>query len=355
MCAMGPNIIGYNHPKITEAAINQLKQCTVLSCASPLMIDLAEQLVDIVSIADWALFCKNGADVTALAALVARKATGRQKLILINGGYHGSAPWMQPPGMPGVLDDDHRHIIFVDWNDLKALKQAVSDYPGNIAGFMSSPYYMPTYKDNELPADGYWQSVEQICRKEGIVLIVDDVRCGFRLDLAGSNEYFGFKPDLICFSKAIANGYPLSALVGTDALKEDISSVMAMGTFWYEASAIAASLATLTELKKVNSATTVLEKGKNLVDGMKAIAVNHGYQLKITGAPSMPFVRVEGDDEHLSLSSEWCGECTKRGTFFVPFHNWFLSTAHTEEDISRTLEIMDDAFKAIKNKQKKAR
>ena len=126
-------------------------------------------------------------------------------------------------------------------------------------------------------------------------MIVDDVRCGFRLDLGGSNEYFGFKPDMMCFSKAMANGYPISALVGSDALREAISGITAIGTFWFEAGAIAAATATLRELRAADAARLTIEKGEQFAKVMHEAAAANGYELSITGVPSLPSVRIVGD------------------------------------------------------------
>jgi len=165
----------------------------------------------------------------------------------------------------------------------------------------------------------------------------------------GSNEYFGFKPDLICLSKAIANGFSISALVGTDALKSIVHSVFYTGTYWYDAISMSAALATLKELKRIDAPALILEKGKKLFVGMMGIAKDHGFSLKITGSPSMPYVRIDGED-WLTLTQHWCGECTKRGAYFVSHHNWFVTAAHTDDDIKETLAIVDDAFTALKKK-----
>jgi glutamate-1-semialdehyde 2,1-aminomutase len=352
MCAFGPMMLGYSHPKVTEAAIAQMRKSTVLSNATPNVVELAEALTDLVTIADWAFFCKNGADVTELATTVARAATGRKKIVLINGGYHGTAPWMLDPETPGVLSDDVANVIYIDWNDIEGFEKVVADNDGEIAGFMAAPYFQPLWASDELPAEGYWKAIEGICRKEGIALIVDDVRCGFRLDLRGSNEYFGFKPDLICLSKAIANGHPLSALVGTDAMKDAAGSLVAVGTFWYEATAFAASLVTLAELQAIDAARTVIATGEKWTQLMAAAAASNGYELEVTGVPSMASFRIVGDDaERMPLTAEWGAECTRRGAFMAPFHNGFVSTAHTEEDLNLTGEIAAEAFAAIRKRQ----
>lgn len=347
VCAYGPVILGYNDETVTEAAVAQLRQFTVMSAVPANMVDLAELLVDTVTAADWAFFCKNGADVTALAVLVARAATGRKKVVLVDGGYHGSAPWMQPANSAGVLEDDVRNVIYIPWNDVQAFQRVVDENPRDIAAFMAAPYYQPLFGDDVLPEDGYWPSIQAICNKEGIVLVTDDVRCGFRLDLRGSNEYFGYKPDLICFSKAIANGYPLSALVGKESMKEAIASVRAVGTFWYEATAFAAAVATLTKLRETDAAATVLEKGARVTSALRRAAREQGFELALTGAPSMFTVRIEGDDSRLTLTSEWSAECVKRGAYILTHHNNFVTLAHSDEDIARTAEIAGEAFAAL--------
>ncbi|HNX24864.1 MAG TPA: aminotransferase class III-fold pyridoxal phosphate-dependent enzyme, partial [Spirochaetota bacterium] len=214
MCAYGPMVTGYGNRKVDEAAAKQAKLGNCVTGAPPVMVELAEYMTDIIPCADWVFFAKNGGDVTNYAVMVSRAATGRNKILMISGGYHGVSPWMQGDGHHGVMDDDKKNVIAVKWNDVAEFEKAVSENRGEIACFISSPYHHPAFGDNEFPAEGYWNKIESICRKEGIVIITDDIRAGFRLDMRGSNEYFGYKSDLICFCKAIANGYPISALAG---------------------------------------------------------------------------------------------------------------------------------------------
>ncbi|OQX63077.1 MAG: glutamate-1-semialdehyde 2,1-aminomutase [Desulfococcus sp. 4484_241] len=348
MCAYGPMVLGYNNEVVDRAALDQLSLGNCMTCASPVMVELAEKLVETVSVADWAFFAKNGNDVTTYAIMTARNATGRKKVVLIKGGYHGVAPWTQTLGHNGIIEEDTAHFIRIPWNDPTAFERVIDEHPDDIAAFMATPYHHPVFEDNEMPADGYWQKIESICRKNGIVLIVDDIRCGFRLDIRGSNEYFGFSPDLICFCKAIGNGYPISALVGTDSLKTAASKVFYTGSYWFSAVPMAAAIATIDEMKRINATAMMLEFGEKLKNGLTEVAKHHGYNLKFTGHPSMPYLRIT-DDPTLMLHQKWCGECTRRGAFFASHHNWFVSAAHNQEDLDRTLQIADDAFKAIKN------
>ncbi len=350
MCAYGPMVLGYAHPDVDAAFLKQHGESDANSVASPRMVELAEMLVDMIPAADWAFFARNGADVTNMAVMVARSATGRRKIIAIKGGYHGTTPWMQAPGHHGVMDDDQRHVIRVPWNDIKALEAVVSKHGKDIAGIIATPYHHPVFADNEIPAYGYWKKVVNLLHKNGSLVIVDDVRTGFRLHLGGSCERYGFKPDLIAFSKAIANGYALSALVGSDALKVEAAKVFHTGSFWFCAGSFAAAMACLKELKRLNGPELMRDLGKKLTDGIVSIAASHGYKMKVSGELSMPFLRITNDD-NMMLHQAWCAECTRRGAFFTSHHNWFLSTAHTEDDINKTLDICEDAFAALKSQE----
>jgi glutamate-1-semialdehyde 2,1-aminomutase len=346
MCAYGPMVLGYRNQVVDDAVRRQLEDGDTLGLPTALMVELAERLVEMVPVADWAFFAKNGGDMTNYSTMVARAATGRPRIVAIQGGYHGVAPWMQGGGHHGVIEPDVGDFIRIPWNDVDAFERALAENPEQIAGFIATPYHHPTFAPSELPAPGYWAGIEQLCRKHGVVLIVDDVRCGFRHDLGGTNEYFGFKPDLICFCKAIGNGYPISALVGTEALKNEAARVFYTGSYWYQAAPMAAALACLGELERLDAPRLMHEYGRKLTDGMSAIAAEHGYHLSVSGLPSMPMVQL-ADDPTLMLHQRFCAACTERGAYFTSHHNWFVSAAHTEADLQRTLEIVEDAFLAL--------
>lgn len=349
MCAYGPMVTGYGNPKVDAAAQKQAKLGNCMTGVPPVMVELAEYMTELIPSADWAFFAKNGGDVTNYAVMIARAETGRKKILMVGGGYHGVSAWMQGEGHHGVTDDDKKYVLTVKWNDLEGFRKTVEENRGEIACFISSPYHHPTFCDNEYPEGGYWGGIESICRKEGIVIITDDIRAGFRLDMGGSAEYFGYKSDLTCFCKAIANGYPISALVGTEAMKSAASKVFFTGSYWFSAEPMAAALANLREMKRINAPKIMLETGRKLLDGMVKIASGYGYDLKVSGAPSMPYLRITNDPS-MMLHQDWCAECTKRGAYFTSHHNWFISTAHTDKDIKRTWDIVDDAFKTMKKK-----
>ena len=351
MCAYGPNVLGYNDPDVDAAALEQMKKGNLFTSPSYKMVELAELMVDTVASADWAFFAKNGNDVTTGAILVARAATHRKKIVFINGFYHGVSPWTQKIDYPGILPEDVANNLYIDWNDFDQLQRVFDENKGEIAAFISTPYLHGNYFDNQLPADGYWKKVRELCTENGTVLIVDDVRAGFRLDIAGSDHFYGFEADLICFCKAIANGYNVSCLCGKDFLKSACSALSFTGSYWYSAVPFAAGIACINKMKALDTPKMFREKAIKLTDGLKAAAANNGFNLVVSGEPALFYLRL-ADDNSLFIHQDWIQECVRRGVFFAGHHNHFMNASLTDEDIAFTLEVADDAFKAIRPKYK---
>lgn len=347
MCAYGPNVLGYNDEDVERAVDKQrnLGNCTTIPSST--MIDFAELMVDTIDMADWAFFAKNGGDVTTYAIMVAKAATGRKKVILVKGGYHGVSPWSQKLGCAGITEEDVVNNFYVDWNNYEQVENIVKEHPGQIACFMATPYHHPVFFDNEMPREGYWQKIRKLCTDNGIVLAIDDVRCGFRLDMAGSDHYFGFKADLSCYCKAIANGWNVSALCGIDALKDAATQVMYTGSYWMSAVPFAAGIACISKLKKLDGPKLMQNFGKELTDGLVNAGKENGFNLIVSGVPSMWYMRIANDNS-LMLHQEWVAECVKRGAFFANHHNLFINCAVTHEDINLTLEIANESFKVVK-------
>ena len=345
MCGYGPSILGYNHPEVEEAFKSSSDKGNTVSIASPVMVDLASKLVDMVDIADWALFGKNGGDATSLAVMIAREFTGKKKIIKIDDGYHGVAPWMQDKNRPGVIASDSEHVIKIKWNDLEELENLLGQDNNDIACFISSPYDHPVSRDNSLPNEGYWEKVTSLCKAHGILTIVDDVRSGFRINLKGSNVAFGFSPDMICFGKAIANGHPLASLVGKEEIKTAAERVYFTGTQFFSAPPMAAAIATLNELEKVDAPTKLIDYGKKLNARLEAVASEKGFNLVSSGIPSMPYYRLEGQSFETHI--KWIDECVKRGVYMLSYHNHFISLAHKEEDIDFIESAARQAFESL--------
>ena len=349
MCAYGPNVLGYHDPDVDAAAAKQraISDCTTLP--NTVMIDFAELLVDTVACADWAFFAKNGNDVTTLAVMTARAYTHRKKIVFFKGYYHGVSPWTQKLDYAGIIEEDVMHNVYVEWNNFEQLQQVFDTYRGEIAAVIGQPYMHGNFMDNQLPEKDFWQKVRKKCTEEGSVLIIDDVRAGFRLDLAGSDHFFGFEADLICFCKALANGYNVSALCGKEFLKNTVSSMSYTGSYWMSAVPFAAGIACIEKMKRLNLPKLLDEKGRKLKEGLLAAAKEYSFDLHVSGAPSLFYLRI-ADDPSLKLHQEWIAECVKRGIFFTNHHNHFINASLSDEDIRETVEIATEAFSVIRDR-----
>ena len=349
MCAYGPNVLGYCDEDVDAAARKQMELGDCITAPSTKMIDFAELLVDTVASADWAFFAKNGNDVTTLAVLTARAYSHKKKIVFFKGYYHGVAPWTQKVDYAGILEEDVCNNIYVDWNDYEQLERVFQGNKGQIAGLIAQPYMHGNFQDNQFPADGFWAKVRKLCTDNDVVLIVDDVRAGFRLDLAGSDHYFGFEADLICFCKALANGYNVSALCGKDFLKNTVSSLTYTGSYWLSAVPFAAGIACVEKMRRLNLPKLLQEKGEKLRDGLLAAAKRYQFDLHFTGAPALFYLRI-ADDPSLALHQEWVAECVKRGVYFTNHHNHFLNASLTDGDIAETVAVAEEAFEVLRER-----
>lgn len=350
MCAYGPNVLGYNDPEVDEAARRQMEKGNCTTNPSPVMIDFAELLVDTVASADWAFFAKNGNDVTSLAVMTARAHTHRKKIVFFKGYYHGVSPWTQKIDYPGILPEEVCNNIYVPWNDIDALRETFEANRGEIAAVIAQPYMHGNFMDNVMPAQGFWQQVRDLCSNEETILIIDDVRAGFRLDLAGSDHYFGFEADLICFCKALANGYNVSALCGKNFLKNTVSGMTYTGSYWMSAVPFAAGIACINKMKRLNLPALLMEKGRKLTDGLVKIAAEEGFHLVVSGASSLFYLRT-ADDDSLMLHQAYIAEMVRRGVFMTNHHNHFINASLSDEDIAYTWQVAREAWAAVKEKR----
>jgi glutamate-1-semialdehyde 2,1-aminomutase len=345
MCSYGPIVLGHRDPVVDAAVQAQLRAGDCFNAPTARFVELAEHLVDITPFADWAVFAKNGSDVCTWAVEVARATTGRSKVVKAAGAYHGTHAWCSP--LPsGITPEDRANVREVPWNDVRALEELLSAEAATIAAIILTPFRHDAFHDSELPAAGYLQAVRRLCDRHGIVFILDDVRAGFRLHLGGSGEYFGVRPDLACYCKAIANGYPLSACVGRDALREAAGRVFFTGSFFTSAAPMAAALTCLRELDARGAVARMATLGTRLCRGLAEGAHAHGLTVTLSGPPALPFMSFR-DDPGQRSNRVFCAAAAERGVYLHPHHNWFLSAAHTEADIDRTLEVADAAFAIV--------
>ena len=347
LCSYGPIVVGHRHPKVEEAARRQMELGNCFNAPTPMWVELAEHLVSITPFAEWSVFAKNGSDVCTYATVVARQATGRSKIAMCQGAYHGAHAWCTPVAN-GVTPEDRANIVYFRFNDLESLNRAVAENHGQIAGLIISPFRHDAGHDSELPVEGFLAGVRKVCDANGIVMILDDVRAGFRLHMGGSGELFGVRPDLSTYCKAIANGYPLAACLGRDSLRKAAQEVFFTGSYFTSGVPMAASLATLRELETTNGVERMRTLGEKLRNGLLSQARSHGIEVSYSGPPALPYMTFKADQDRYDRNKVFCGECSRNGVYLAPRHNWFLSAAHTDQDIDRTLEVTESAFAVVK-------
>jgi glutamate-1-semialdehyde 2,1-aminomutase len=345
MCSWGPNILGHKHPRVMEAVQRQLAAGDCLNGPTERMVELAERLVRLVPHADWALFAKNGTDATTTCVTLSRAATGRQKILAARGAYHGAVPWCTPHPL-GVTAEDRAHLIEYVYNDIASLEAAVEAAGDDLAGVIASAFRHDYGFDQQLPDPAFARRARELCDQKQAMLILDDVRAGFRLTLRGSWDLVGVQPDLAAWSKAIANGHALAAVTGRDHLRDAASRLFVTGSFWCGAVPMAAAVATLDELERIDGPGIMREMGQRFRDGIAAQAAEAGIGVRQSGPPQMPTILFD-DDADFAKGSRFCLEALQRGLYLNPRHNMFLSTAHTVADIDFALEATRGAFAAL--------
>ena len=214
----------------------------------------------------------------------------------------------------------------------------------------ASPFKHDAFIDQALPDPAYAQRARELCDETGAMLIVDDVRAGFRLIRDCSWELVGVRPDMSCWGKSFANGHPISALLGNDRCREGASQIYVTGSFWFAAVPMAAGVETLRILRETDYLENSIRLGTLWREGLDALAAKHGFALRQTGPVQMPQILFE-DDPDYRTGFAWGEEMLKRGVYVHPWHNMFFCAAMTEADIQFALKAADEAFAAVKAQQ----
>ena len=343
---LGPFILGYNDPDVNHAVTEQLKKGTMFTLPHSLEIKAAEAIIDLVPCAEMVRFGKNGSDATTAAIKLARAFTGKDKVIVC--GYHGWHDWYiasteREQGIPSFTKD---LVISLEYNDLNQLNRIISKNKNQIAALIMEPVGTAPPKNNFL------QKVRDITINEDIVLIFDELFTGFRWGLGGAQEYFNVTPDLACFGKAIANGYPVSCIVGSRELMKLFEEVFFSFTYGGETLSLAAIVATLKKLKELPVYKHIEELGNKLKMGIIELIDKYEMQsyISIDGYPfkSVMIFNGQGEYDPLELKTYFQQECAKRGILFIGYH--LVSYSHQEEDIESTLIVYNDVISALKEK-----
>ncbi len=343
MCSWGPVILGHRHGAVEAAARAQTNSGDCLNGPSERMVELAERLVEVVSHAQWAMFQKNGTDATTLCVTVARAETGRPRVLVASGAYHGAAPWCTPV-LAGTTPQDRANIGYYTYNDLESVRAAMTD---EVAAIVVSPFKHDAGFDQELVDVAFAKGLRALCDETGAALILDDVRGGLRLNFGGSWEPIGVEPDLSAWSKAIANGYALAAVLGRDRFRAAATSLFTTGSFWFSSVAMAASLATLSALESEGAVATMRSRGEAFRAGLASQAQRWGFTILQSGPPQMPYVTFAGDVNH-KVATAFATAALRHGLYLHPRHNWFVSAAMTDGDLDLALTASDGAFRELR-------
>ncbi len=373
--AFGPIILGHADEAVNAKVKEEIDLGTLAAMTYELEVEVIEKIVALCPGVEMARLACSGTEATMHAIRVARAYTGRQVILKFEGNYHGfhdytlwstyapaetygnkNSPIAVPSssGIPKALNE---LIITLPFNDFDVLDKTLKAYGYQIAAIITEPCQGNCAAI--LPLPGFLQFIRQKCDEYGIVFILDEVKTGFRIANGGAQEYYGIKPDLATYAKALGNGYPAAAFGGKKEIMSIVGQGVAQGgTYTNNKPGVAAAWATLDALQKQPILQTIAQRGQRLMDGVRAIFAQAGIPAVVQGYPAM-FTFAVGV-EQVTCQREWSNTekeyylrlmdaLMERGV--MPDHDprepWFLCYAHSEADVDETLNAMEEAVKKV--------
>jgi len=365
----GPMILGHNHPAILDAVINTAKNGLSFGAPTELEITMAEKVRELVPSMESLRMVSSGTEATMSAIRLARGFTGRDKILKFEGCYHGHADsllvkagsgalTMGVPNSPGIPEDFAKHTLTVSYNNIEEVKEIFAKYADEIACIIVEP--VAGNMNCIPPVDGFLEGLREICNQYSSVLIFDEVMTGFRVALGGAQAHYDIKPDLTTLGKVIGGGMPVGAFGGKQEIMDYIAPVGPVyqaGTLSGNPIAMAAGLASLTELAKGDKHQQLSAATEKLAMGLKAAAERNGISLSINYVGAM-FGFFFTQDKNTITTYEQATQCDgdmfKRffhlmldeGVYLAPssYETGFLSTAHSDDIIEQTLAAADKCF-----------
>ncbi|HAH37487.1 MULTISPECIES: glutamate-1-semialdehyde 2,1-aminomutase [unclassified Algoriphagus] len=367
----GPMIIGHNHALIREAVIKAMENGTSFGAPTAREIEIAELIISMVPSVEKVRMVNSGTEATMSAIRLARGYTGRDKIVKMEGHYHGhgdsflisagsGAITMGNPDSPGVTKGTAKDTLLAPYNSLDAIEKLVAANKGEIAALILEP--VPGNMGLATPMPGYLEGLREICTREGIVLIFDEVMTGFRLAPGGAQELFGVTPDMTTLGKIIGGGMPVGAYGGKKEIMEHVSPagpVYQAGTLSGNPIAMAAGLAMLRHLNAHHGIYGALnEIGRKISEGIKKINIELGYSYTVNHLGSMyslffsdePVIDFESAKKsNTALFGKYFQAMLKRGVYLAPsqFESLFLSTALTDDLIQKILDAHRESMLEI--------
>jgi len=338
----GPIVLGHAEPEVDAAARDRAAAGFCLNLPEPIMIELAERLVTMLPSAEQVLFFKTGSDATSAAVRLARTHSGRS--IVLRCGYHGWHDWCleQDPGVPVAA---HRDVLAFEYNDLDGLSDLLREHAGNVAAILLTPIGHEFDRQVEPPAPGFLEGARRLADEHDVVLAFDEVRSGFRVDSGGAQALYGVTPDLTALGKAMSNGYALTALVGRAAVMQSAHKTFISSTYFSNGMEMAAALATLNVLERESVLEAIDRRAKTLAAGLAEIVSRRSLPVTQSPFPQLPFLHFDPDlvSDQGQRRDAFYGALARGGVFAHPRHHGFLCWRHTEADVERVLDAVDEA------------
>ena len=323
-----PITLGYCDPDVDQAVIKQIMKGSIFSLPSVLEMELSEKLVELIPSAEMVRFGKNGSDVTSAAVRLARAYTSRELIAVA--GYHGWQDWYigsttRDLGVPQVVKELTKKFLI---NDIDSLKYLFNKYPNRFAAIILEPAGLS-------PTDiNFLIEAKELCKKNKTLLIFDEIISGFRINIGGAQKEYGIVPDISCFGKGMANGYPLSAIVGKRKIMKLMEEIFFSSTFGGETLSLAASIATINKMQKYSTIDKVNNYGGRLINELNKICKKNGVfdYLRISNVNWWPQIIIRNPPiDKILFISLMRQEFLKSGLFITNTFN--LSYAHTNPDV----------------------
>lgn len=353
LCAYGPIIIGYREEEIDNAVIKQItEKGFCFSLTQKYQNILAEKLTKLIPCSEMTIFVKTGSDATTVATRLARSYTKRDKIIRC--GYHGWHDWCVEAkgGIPAKLYED---VLEFHYNDLAGLEELFGANQNQVSCVIITPFGHPLAHDLEVPNKGFLEGVKELCKKNGAVLIFDEIRTGFRFSLGGAQKYYGVTPDIAVFGKAMANGYAIGCVTGCkEVMKEAEKNVFVSSTFFPNSDGFVAALKTIEILERDNILETVWEKGNYLIAGMKKACEKYASAgASVSGVGPMMVINFNKDSAGLykQKRNDFYTQLIRRGVFLQPYHHGYVSYRHTQEQLDFTIKAIEESLQFVTEKK----
>ncbi len=335
----GTVLLGHADDRVNQAVIKEIERGT---CISPMwkdiQIELGVRLKEIIPNAEQVFFMKTGSDATSGAVRLARCFTNRD--LVLRWGYNGWHDWAtpRPMGVPDVIQKDVYKFSYGNLNDLESIFE---EHKNQIACVIMMPFEL------EFPPVDYLNNVKEIVHKNGALFILDEMRSGFRVAPGGAQEYFHVEPDLATYSKAMANGFPISAITGRADIFKNINNTKMTATYFGSSHEMAAALKTIELVKTTNVIAHIWKLGDYFIEEMKKIISNTKVRCTMIGTAPMPYMEFDYGELSSDKKKIFYGACAERGILFHPNHHWYISGAHSKQDIDETLCVCEEAFRCL--------